>query len=82
LAGRYTCRHFADATQLNSTSTVGNAMQLTQLNSVQPIGAKQVSRVFVNLLLSRVTVSVLSTVELRELCYLILPDASRGIAYE
>ena len=47
-------------------------MQLTQLNSVQPISAKQVSRVFVYLLISRVTVSVLSIVELKELCYLIL----------
>ena len=46
--------------------------QLTQLKSVQPISAKQVSRVFVYFFLSRVTVSVLSIVELRELCYLIL----------
>jgi len=44
----------------------------TQLKIVQPISAKQVSRVFVYLFFSRVTVSVLSIVELRELCYLIL----------
>jgi len=38
-------------------------MQLTQLNSVQPISAKQlVSRVFVYLLISTVTVSVLFSI--------------------
>ena len=67
-------------TQLNSTRVESscvaidrrNSTQLTQLKSVQPISAKQVSRVFVYFFLSRVTVSVLSIVELRELCYLIL----------
>ena len=47
---------YSDATQLNSTSTPSptqlncrrrSAMQLTQLNSVQPISAKEFSRVFV-----------------------------------
>jgi len=48
-------------------------MQLTQLNGAQPISAKQVSRVFVYLLLAGVTVSVLSIVELSGLFYFILP---------
>jgi len=47
-------------------------MQLTQLNSIQPISAKQVSRVFVDLVLASITVRVLSIVDLTELFYLIL----------
>ena len=39
----------------------------------QPVSAKQVSRVFVDLVLASITVTVLSIVDLTELFYLILP---------
>jgi len=58
--------------QLNCRRTFPSPMQLTQLNSIQPISAKQVSRVFVDLVLASITVRVLSIVDLTELFYLIL----------
>jgi len=60
--------------QLNCRRTFQNLpMQLTQLNSIQPISAKQVSRVFVDLVLDSITLRMLSIVDLTELFYVILP---------